>query len=384
MATSTITGTIQSPVGAALPNVRVVCRLLPRPCFETATAIELAPITSTTTNASGVYTLTLVRTADITPTDSYYEITEYIPDNYGGPVKHVIQVGAANTSVLASLVSAPPSPSQDVFLTQAAGDARYGPLSYGAIINGSRPNSAGSAGVANTVARSDHLHSRETTYGTAAVRAALTGSDLYEGLTFRETDSTDKLYTYRNAAWLQVQDAVIVADAAARAAISNPYEGLLVLQADTNTVLRYDGAAWWTVEIYGTGLTAHTPTIAQGASSNIAKTTNYSQYRIVQGICEWWFNFAMTASGTGGSQFTLTLPVNSAISTVGVTIGNGMVFDASVPTIDTGHYEIVSASTISLAVSEGTNAPWGASPNIALASGDLIRGHVRYPIASAA
>ena len=383
MATSTITGTIQSPVGAALPNVRVVCRLLPRPCFETATAIELAPITSTTTNASGIYTFTLVRTADITPADSYYEITEYIPDNYGGPVKHVIQVGAANTSVLASLVSTPPSPSQDVFLTQAAGDARYGPLSYGAIINGSRPNSGGSAGVANTVARSDHLHSRETTYGTAAVRAALTGSDLYEGLTFRETD-TGKLYTYRASVWLQVADTLVVANSTARTAISTPYEGMQVYQLDTNTIYSYDGSSWWTTAIVGNGTTAHTSTISQGVSTNIAKTTNYSQYRIISGVCEWWFSYSMTASGTAGSQFTLTLPVTCAFSTVGVTVGNGMIYDASVPTIDTGHYEIVTSTTISLAVGEGVNAPWGASPNLALASGDIIRGMVRFPVSSAA
>ena len=36
----------------------------------------------------------------------------------------------------------------------------------------------------------------------------------------------------------------------------------------------------------------------------------------------------------GWSQVTLTLPVTSGLTTVGTTLGNGMIFDSSVPTID--------------------------------------------------
>lgn len=110
MAVSTITGTIQDPTGTALASVTVTARLIPRPAFVTATGVELAPVYSTTTNASGVYTLSLTRTADITPLNSRYEITEYIPDRYGGPVKHVITVGSVAATVYASLISAPTSP----------------------------------------------------------------------------------------------------------------------------------------------------------------------------------------------------------------------------------------------------------------------------------
>lgn len=242
MATSTITGTITDPAGTDLANVRVVCRLLPRPCFETATGVELAPVVETVTNASGVYTLTLVRTVDITPSNSYYEITEYIPDRYGGPVKHVIQVGASNQSVLAALVTTPPSPSAAVYLTQTAGDARYQQLAgYGTSsdVADSRPNDDAAAGVSSSAARADHKHERETTYGTAAERAALTGTDLYEGLTFRETDSTDKLYTYRNADWLQQQDTIVCTSSTRP---SNPYQGMWIYETDTGNVLVYYGS----------------------------------------------------------------------------------------------------------------------------------------------
>ena len=57
-----------------------------------------------------------------------------------------------------------------------------------------------------------------------------------------------------------------------------------VYQLDTNT-LYHDGTSWWTTGIAAASVTAFTSTISQGASTNIAKTTNYSQYRIVDGIC---------------------------------------------------------------------------------------------------
>lgn len=417
MTTSTITGTIKDGSGTALEGVKVVCRLFPRPAFVSATGVEVSPSVETTTNSSGVYTLALERTAGITPSDSYYEITEYISDRYGGPIKHVIQVGSSNQSVLAALVSTPPSPDPNTYLTQAAADARYQQLTgYGvagdlstidpddsasagalstaarsdhqhaivaATAGASRPNDAAAEGNATSFARSNHTHSRETVYGTAAARAALSGVDLYAGLWFRETD-TGKLYTYRASAWLQVSDLFIVADSSARTGISTLYEGMQVYQLDTNTLYTYDGTSWWTTGIAAASVTAFTSTISQGASTNIAKTTNYSQYRIVDGICEWWFNYAMTAAGTAGSQVTLTLPVTSGLTTVGTTLGNGMIYDSSVPTIDTGQWEIVTSTTISLAVGESTSAPWGTSPNLALASGDLIRGHVRFPVSSAA
>ena len=165
---------------------------------------------------------------------------------------------------------------------------------------------------------------------------------------------------------------------------SGPTEGDTIYETDTDKMMTFDGSNWWTIAIPSTASTSFTSTISQGVSTNISKSTNYSQYRIISGVCEWWFAFTMSASGTAGSQVTLTLPVTSLISTVGVTVGNGMIYDSSVPTIDTGHYEIVTSTTVSMAVSEGTNAPWGASPNIALASGDIIRGHIRFLVASAA
>ena len=204
MATSVITGTIQDPTGTALANVKVNAVLRPRPAFVTATGVELAATVSTTTNASGVYTFTLTRTADITPADSYYEITEYIPDIYGGVTKHVIQVGAVGATVYASLTNTV-APSAASYLTQSAADARYvqSPGSFAVSPAASRPADTADAGVLTTYTRGDHKHSRETIYGTAAARAALSSPDPVNGQTFIESD-TLKWYHRIAAAWKQV------------------------------------------------------------------------------------------------------------------------------------------------------------------------------------
>jgi len=195
VSTTTISGTIQDPTGAALSGVTVVARILPRPAFVTATGVELAPLYSTTTNGSGVYSLTLTCTADITPAGSFYEITEYIPDRYGGPVKHVIQVGASPATVYASLVSAPPATDTSTYLTQAAADARYvqspGSFAAAGTIADSRPGDAAAAGVAATYARGDHVHDRETQRGTAATISALSGTDLIQGYPYVTTDANN-------------------------------------------------------------------------------------------------------------------------------------------------------------------------------------------------
>lgn len=387
MATSTISNTVKDPTGAVVADAKIIIRLAPCGGFRVTEGTEVAQRYETVTDTNGLWSITLERNSNITPANTYYEVEEQIPLSRGGSKRWIFQVGATNQSLSAAIVTVVPDLSLSSYLTQAAADARYQQLAaLGGVsdIADSRPNDAVAAGVSTAAARADHIHEREDVNGTAAARAALSGNDLFEGLRFRETDGSKKLYEYRSSAWLQRADNFIVADAAARTAISNAYEGMLVYQLDTNTVYRYDGSAWWTVEIAAASTTNYTPTINQGASSNIAKTVSHSQYRICDGILEWWFKLDMTASGTAGTAFTISTPVTMATITAGTTIGNGMVFDASVPTIDTGHYEWITTTTISLSVGEGTNAGWGNTPNLALASGDSIRGYVRVPVAAAA
>lgn len=164
----------------------------------------------------------------------------------------------------------------------------------------------------------------------------------------------------------------------------SPFEGQLIYETDTNKYLSYDGAAWWTVGRAITTATSHTPTLAQGASTNISKTLTVSEYAIVNGVCEWWFLITATAAGTAGSGITLTLPVNSAQATLLTPVGGGFVNDISGSTYDTGAWCIFDNDQILFVAGESTTAAWGQTPNIALANGDVMGGNVRFRIASAA
>lgn len=106
MSTTAITNTIKDPGGTALSGVRVVARLLPTPAFRTADGSEVSPEKETTTNGSGAWSLSLERTADITPSNSRYQITEYLPT---GPRTHLIQVGSSTQTLYAALLTTPPT-----------------------------------------------------------------------------------------------------------------------------------------------------------------------------------------------------------------------------------------------------------------------------------
>ena len=158
-----------------------------------------------------------------------------------------------------------------------------------------------------------------------------------------------------------------------------PYVGQTIYESDTTRTMQWSGTAWRCIaRISGTD-TFSTTRIDQGASTSIAHTVSYSQYREVAGTVDWWFKLDLTAAGTGGNAVFVYLPV-AAVAAGSYHVGDGMVFDASAPTIDTGTWEMLSTTQIGLHVGEGTNNLWGATPSIALASGESIRGHVRYPV----
>ncbi len=206
MPTSTITNTVTGPSGTALANIPVKVSLYPKGAFRISDSSEVATQVFTTTNASGVWSLALEQTANISPANSYYVVEEQIPQYQGGARSYAFQVGAVNTTLLASLISVLPDLPANTYLTQAAADARYvqSPGSFATVgnISDSRPADASAAGVLSTYARGDHKHSRETISGTAAARAALAGTDTGAALSFNETD-TFKWFKRLGSAWLQ-------------------------------------------------------------------------------------------------------------------------------------------------------------------------------------
>lgn len=165
---------------------------------------------------------------------------------------------------------------------------------------------------------------------------------------------------------------------------ASPLSGDEIYETDTFKTLQYDGTSWWTTSIPGMLTFSSLPTITQVGT--VTRTVTYSEYRIINGVCEWWFKLDIIAgtAGTAGTMFTISTPVNMKIGqSPGMTLGNGMIYDASAITIDTGHYEFITGTTIALSVSEGSNASWGANPSIGLSTSDSIRGHVHFLVATA-
>lgn len=125
MPTSVISNTARNPAGAAVAGVKVTARLWPGPGFRVSDGSEVASFASTTSDALGFWSLVLEETANISPAGTAYIVEEDFTDNDGGPRLWMIQVGAADATLQASLVSAIPEPSLVAYLTQAAADARY-------------------------------------------------------------------------------------------------------------------------------------------------------------------------------------------------------------------------------------------------------------------
>ena len=157
-------------------------------------------------------------------------------------------------------------------------------------------------------------------------------------------------------------------------------EGRVIYETDTDLLLAYNGSAWVPFAGPSTGPTSYTPTVAQGASTNIAKTTTRSRwwYTGFKSVT-WSFSLAMTAGGTAGSDVTLTLPVTAAATGAG--FGAGTIFDTSTSTSYGGVWLPTSTTVIAFRGDwSGTNS-WGATPNLAIASGDGVSGTITYEIA---
>lgn len=147
-------------------------------------------------------------------------------------------------------------------------------------------------------------------------------------------------------------------------------DGDVLTASDLNTYLSHEGGAW----------TTYTPTVSQGASANIAKTTAYSSYARAGRMITWNFSLSMTASGTSGSAVTLTLPVTASSSSA--VVGGGTIIDASVSNY-AGAWQGASTTTVNfLANAGGAGSSFGLSPNVAIVSGDVLKGSITYEAVS--
>lgn len=109
MATTVITNTIKDLNGTAMQGVEVVVELIPSRAYKLDTAQELATREVTFTDASGIWTMTLEESLNITPGGSYYRATERVPREAGGKRVWYFLVPAGDSSLYANLLSEFPS-----------------------------------------------------------------------------------------------------------------------------------------------------------------------------------------------------------------------------------------------------------------------------------
>lgn len=146
------------------------------------------------------------------------------------------------------------------------------------------------------------------------------------------------------------------------------WDGAALTESDINTYLMGEGGAW----------TTHTPTVDQ--SGTVTHTTTYSKYARYGRTIHWTFNLAITGAGTAGQLVTLTMPATAAANCP--IVGMAQIYDLSTVTSYTVLVLGASTTTIFFPASQASANGWGNTPNLALASGDLIRGHVTYEAAS--
>ena len=105
MATSTISNTVKDSSGNAVPGVAVLIDAVPGPAYRISDGSELAAPTSLVTDASGIWTATLERSANIDPPGTYYRVREYIPKTKGGTKIWFFTVPATNGLLHDNLVT---------------------------------------------------------------------------------------------------------------------------------------------------------------------------------------------------------------------------------------------------------------------------------------
>lgn len=126
---------------------------------------------------------------------------------------------------------------------------------------------------------------------------------------------------------------------------------------------------------------SYTPVLSQGASTDIAKTLQYSRFLVEGYKCTYIFALKPDAAGTAGSSIKVTLPI-TCIGTDGLNLGPGEIYDASAVNRYAGVWERTDSGVrVLLITSEGESDGWGATPNLAAGSTDDIRANLQYQIA---
>lgn len=151
---------------------------------------------------------------------------------------------------------------------------------------------------------------------------------------------------------------------------SDPYEGDLIYETDTDRYVGYDGSNWQTVAQLG-AWTSYTPTLTQSAT--VTKTVNYAKYVQVGKTVMGGVRLTVTGSGTAANSVVVGLPVTAATS-LNISVGVGELFDSSATLLYKAVLILASTTTLFLRATSNTVAGVLGSDafTAGLASNDVI------------
>ena len=159
------------------------------------------------------------------------------------------------------------------------------------------------------------------------------------------------------------------------------YTGRRIYETDTSMWQSYDGSAWSPIGPVDGALTDWTPTVDQGASTNIGKSSTYAKVSRVGRQIQATFRVVFNASGTAGSAIVVSLPVAAAATSNITAIGSGVFITSgafynpliAIIGVTSNRMQFVIADT-------ATNAYFGTAETIA--SGEILTATIAYESAS--
>lgn len=159
------------------------------------------------------------------------------------------------------------------------------------------------------------------------------------------------------------------------------YKGRRIYETDTSMWQSYDGSAWSPIGPVDGALTDWTPTVDQGASTNIGKSSTYAKVSRVGRQIQATFRVVFNASGTAGSAIVVSLPVAAAATSNITAIGSGVFITSgafynpliAIIGVTSSRMQFVIADT-------ATNAYFGTAETIA--TGEILTATIAYESAS--
>ena len=160
------------------------------------------------------------------------------------------------------------------------------------------------------------------------------------------------------------------------------YEGRRIYETDTSMWQSYDGSAWSPIGPVDGALTDWTPTVDQGASTNIGKSSTYAKVSRVGRQIQATFRVVFNASGTAGSAIVVSLPVAAAATSNITAIGSGVFITSgafynpliAIIGVTSNRMQFVSSAL-------ETNTYFGVSSET-IATGEILTATIAYESAS--